>query len=110
MIAASLSDLFKLDDNDKRKRHSIVWSTIYQVAFKRLKNAITTISMPMQSDSMKSYIIEMNSSNFGNEMILYQENDDDKLYSVAFDEYKLHEIELWYFTHEKELLTIKDVF
>ena len=59
---------------------------------------------------MKSYTIEMNSSNFGNEMTLYQEDDDGKLYLVTFDERKLHEIELWYSTYEKELLTIKDAF
>ena len=43
---------------------------------------------------MKSYTIETNSSNFGNEMTLYQEDDDDKLYFIAFDERKLHETEL----------------
>ena len=33
IIAAPLSDLFKSEDNDKRKRHPIVWSTGHQVAF-----------------------------------------------------------------------------
>ena len=41
-------------------------------------------------------------------MTLYQENDDEKLHFIAFDERKLHEAELRYSTHEKELMAIKD--
>ena len=41
-------------------------------------------------------------------MTLYQEGDDGKLHPIAFDGRKLHEIELRYLTHEKELLSIKD--
>src|SRR5437762_892107 len=41
IIAAPLSDLFKSQDNDKQKRRPIIWSTVHQVAFERLKNAIT---------------------------------------------------------------------
>ena len=42
-------------------------------------------------------------------MTLYQEENDDKMHSVAFDERKLHEVELNYSMHEKKLLTIKDI-
>ena len=64
------------------------------VAFERLKKAITTTPVLVQPDSIKSYTIEMNSSDFGNGMILYQEDDDGKLHSVAFDECKLYGAEL----------------
>ena len=58
VIAASLSDFFKSEDNDKRKRRSIVWSTAHQVAFERLKKAITTTPVLVYRDSTKSYTIE----------------------------------------------------
>ena len=62
----------------------------------------------MQSDSNKPYTIETDSSDFENGMTLYQEDDDEKLHSIAFDERKLHGAELRYSTHEKELMMIKD--
>jgi hypothetical protein len=108
IIAASLSDLFKSEDNDKRKRRPIVWSTVHQVAFERLKKAITTAPVLVQPDPTKPYTIETDSSDFGNGMALYQEGDDGKLHPVAFDGRKLHGAELRYPTHEKELLAIKD--
>jgi len=57
---------------------------------------------------MKPYTIEIDSSDFGNGMTLYQEGEDGKLHPVAFDGRKLHGAELRYPTHEKELLAIKD--
>ena len=106
IIAAPLSDLFKSQDNDKRKRCPIIWSTVHQVAFERLKNAITSAPVLVQPDPTKPYTIETDSSDFGNGMTLYQEYDDGKLHPVAFDGQKLHGAELRYPTHEKELLAI----
>ena len=108
LIAAPLSDLFKSDDNDKRKRRPIAWSTVHQVAFERLKKAITMAPVLAQPDPTKPYTIETDSSDFGNGMALYQEGDDGKLHPVAFDGRKLHGAELRYPTHEKELMAIKD--
>ena len=45
---------------------------------------------------------------FANGMALYQESNHGKLHSVAFEGRQLHGAELWYPTHEKELLAIKD--
>ena len=108
IIAAPLSDLFKSEDNDKRKRRPILWSTVHQVAFERLKEAITTAPVLVQPDPEKPYTIETDSSDFGNGMALYQDGDDGKLHPVAFDGRKLHGAELCYPTHEKELMAIKD--
>ena len=94
IIAALLSDLFKSEDNNKRKRRPIVWSAAYQVAFERLKKAITTAFVLIQSDPTKSYTIEIDFSDFGNGMILYQHGGDGKLHSVAFDGRKLYGAEL----------------
>ena len=40
-ISASLSELFKSDDGDKRKKRPIVWTIGHQLAFERLKKALT---------------------------------------------------------------------
>ena len=108
IIAAPLSSLFKSEDNDKRKRHPIVWGTTHQVAFQRLKEAITSAPVLVQPDPNKPYMIETDSSDFGNGMALYQEGDDGKFHPIAFDGRKLHGAELKYPTHEKELLAIKE--
>jgi len=108
IIAAPLSSLFRSEGSDKRKRRPIVWGTNHQVAFQRLKAAVTTAPVLIQPNPNKSYTIETDSSDFGNGMALYQEGDDGKMHPVAFDGRKLHGAELNYPTHEKELLAIKD--
>src|SRR5437667_1231996 len=108
IIAAPLSDLFKSQDNDKRKRRPIIWGTNHQVAFQRLKQAVTTAPVLVQPNPAKTYTIETDSSDFGPGMALYQQGEDGKLHPVAFDGRKLHGAELKYPTHEKELLAIKD--
>src|SRR5436309_2681894 len=109
IIAAPLSDLFKSEDNgDKRKRRPIVWGTAHQLAFQRLKEAVTSAPVLVQPDPDKPYTIETDSSDFGNGMALYQVGDDEKLHPIAFDGRKLHGAELNYPTHEKELLAIKE--
>ena len=106
-IAASLSDLFKGAD-DKWKHRLIVWKTAYQLVFDQLKHAIINAPVLIQSDETKPYIIEMDSSHFGNGMILIQEDDDDKLHLITFDDKKLYDAELNYPRHKKELLAIKE--
>jgi RNase H-like domain found in reverse transcriptase len=103
-----LSNLFRSHEGDTRKKRPIVWSFVHQVAFERLKNAITSAPVLVQPDPSKPYTIETDSSDVGNGMALYQEGEDGKLHPVAFDGRKLHGAELRYPTHEKELLAIKD--
>ena len=110
IIGAPLSDLFKTegDPKDKRKNRPVVWNMAHQMAFDRLKEAITSAPVLIQPDETKPYTIETDSSDFGNGMALLQMGDDGKLHPVAFDGRKLHGAELRYPTHEKELLAIKD--
>ena len=61
--------------------------------------------MLVQLDLMKLYMREIDSSNFGNEMALYQEGNDKMFDSIAFDSRKLQGAELYYLTHEKKLLS-----
>src|SRR5277367_314991 len=107
-IGAPLSNLFKTEDGDKRKNRPVVWNMAHQLAFDRLKNAMTTAPVLIQPDETKPYTIETDSSDFANGMALLQEGEDGKLHPVAFDGRKLHGAELRYPTHEKELLAIKE--
>src|ERR1700734_200570 len=107
MIAAPLSDLFKAEDNDKRKRRPIIWNTAHQVAFERLKDAITSAPVLIEPDETRPYVIETGASDFGLGIALYQEGEDGRMHLVAFDGRKFHGAELNYPTHEKELLAVK---
>ena len=108
MIAAPLSSLFKSDDGDKRKNRPVVWNISHQIAFKRLKLAVTSAPVLIQPDETKPYWIETDSSDFANGMCLMQMGEDGKLHPIAFDGRKLHGAELRYPTHEKELQAIKE--
>ena len=48
LIVAPLSDLFKSENGDQRKQRPIIWSTLHQTAFERLKNAITMAPVLVQ--------------------------------------------------------------
>jgi len=58
---------------------------VHQVAFECLKNAVTLAPVLVQPDSVKPYMIETDSSDFGNGMALYQEDNNGKLHSVALN-------------------------
>ena len=74
-----------------------------------IKNAATSAPVPVQPDTEKPYTIEMDSSDLGDGITLYQEGTDGKLHSIAFDGRKLQDAELHYPMREKELLiAIKD--
>jgi len=84
-IATPLSDLFKPHEGDIRKKCPIAGSMVHQVAFECLKNAVTLAPVLVQPDSVKPYMIETDSSDFGNGMALYQEDNNGKLHSVALN-------------------------
>src|SRR6202165_937189 len=66
IIGAPLSDLFKAAENgDKRKNQPVAWGIEHQVAFDRLKHAVTTAPVLIQPDANKTYTIETDSSEFG---------------------------------------------
>src|ERR1700694_50620 len=66
IIGAPLSDLFKAAENgDKRKNRPVAWGIEHQVAFDRLKNAVTPAPVLIQPDANKTYTIETDSSEFG---------------------------------------------
>ena len=112
-IAAPLSDLFKTADrldskaNSKDKRRPIIWNTACQVAFNRLKEALTNAPVLAQPDFSKPFIIETDASDFTIGYALMQEGDDGLVHPVAFEGAKLNGAEMKYPVHEKELLAIQ---
>ena len=104
-ISSPLVTLFKLENGAKLKNF---WNTLYQLAFERLKDALTNAPVLQQSDPSKSYTIETNASDFAIRFILLQIGEDGLMHPVTFDGRKLQGAELRYPTPEKELLAIKE--
>lgn len=94
LISAPLSGLFKEHDGDKRKNRPIVWNIVHQLAFERLKQALTNAPVLYQPDSTKPYTIETDASDFALGYALMQQKDDGLMHPVAFDGRKLHGAEL----------------
>ena len=107
-ISSPLATLFKLENGDKRKNRPIVWNTLHQLAFERLKEALTNAPVLQQPDPSKPYTIETDASDFAIGFVLLQIGEDGLMHPVAFDGRKLRGAELRYPTHEKELLAIKE--
>src|SRR5437667_1033670 len=64
LIPAPLSELFKERSGDKRKKRLIVWNAAHQLAFERLKQALTNAPVLHQPDPTKLYTIETDASDF----------------------------------------------
>ena len=107
-IAAPLAALFRLDDlKDKSKHRPVVWNTACQIAFERLKRALSTAPVLAQPDPSKPYVIETDASDFAIGYALLQEDGNGKLHPIAYEGTKLTPAEIKYPVHEKELLAIK---
>src|SRR6266496_4722974 len=114
-IAAPLSDLFKEHDSQSMEKHThthrfrlIVWNTACQLAFERLKNALTNAPVLHQPDPTKPYFIETDTSDFAIGYALMQIGDDGQMHPIAYEGKKLNGATLRYLVHEKELLAIKE--
>ena len=110
LIAHPLTELLKVGEADKRKNkyRPIPWNTAHQLSFERLKHRLTNAPVLQQVDPSKPFIVETDASDFAIGACLLQLGDDGKLHPVAFHSRKLHDAELRYPVHEKELLAIKD--
>ena len=98
--------------NDERKTFkfkTLSWNIIYQLIFKWLKQWLIEASILLQINFIKSFMIEIDTSNFAIDACLLQMNDDDKLHPITFHSRKLYSTKKNYSIHEKELLTIKEM-
>jgi hypothetical protein len=108
-IALPLSDLLKVGESaDKNKFRHVPWNTSHQLAFERLKAALTSAPVLQQVDPTKPFIIETDASDFAIGACLLQYGEDGKLHPVAYESRKLNEAQIRYPIHEKELLAIKE--
>ena len=89
-----------------RKNVIFEWSFEYEETFKRLKNAVISVSVLRHFDKSKLVILKADSSNYVIDKIFSQYNDNGALHSVAFYSKNLTLIECNYQIYDKELLAI----
>jgi RNase H-like domain found in reverse transcriptase/Reverse transcriptase (RNA-dependent DNA polymerase)/Integrase zinc binding domain/Retroviral aspartyl protease len=107
-LATPLSNLLKVGENAaKHKNRYISWNTTCQLAFDRLKAAMTSAPVLQQVDPQKPFVVETDASDFAIGSCLLQTADDSKLHPVAYESRKLSDAQTRYPVHEKELLAIK---
>lgn len=107
--SAPLSDLLKEDDPElrKKKNRPIIWNARCQLAFLKLKQALTSEPVLAQADFTKPFVIETDASEGAIGCCLLQVGEDNKMHLVAYDGRKLQGPKLRYPVQEKELLAIK---
>ena len=108
-IATPLSNLLKVGESAaaRNRNRFISWNTTCQLAFDRLKAALTSAPVLQQVDPKKPFVIETDASDFAIGSCLLQRAEDGKLHPVAYESRKLSDAQMRYPVHEKELLAIK---
>jgi RNase H-like domain found in reverse transcriptase/Reverse transcriptase (RNA-dependent DNA polymerase)/Integrase zinc binding domain/Retroviral aspartyl protease len=107
-LATPLSNPLRVGENAaKHKNRFISWNTTCQLAFDRLKAALTNAPVLQQVDPQKPFVVETDASDFAIGSCLLQKADDRQLHPVAFESRKLSDAQTRYPVHEKELLAIK---
>ena len=102
-ITSCLTDLTK---GTGAKKRSIVWTQKCQAAFEKIKHCMTAAPVLLPPDPEKSYIIEVDSSDYSVGGVLMQEGDDGLMHPIAFESKKLSMAERAYPAQERELLAI----
>jgi len=89
-----------------RKDHSFEWTEICQTIFEKLKQQMMTALVLKHFDSIREAILKTNFSNYVNDEVLSQYDDEDILHSVIFYSKNMISAECNYKIYDKELLTI----
>jgi len=88
------------------KDHSFEWTEICQTIFEKLKQQMTTVFILKHFDSIREAILKTNFSNYVNDEVLSQYDDEDILHSVIFYSKNMISAECNYEIYDKKLLTI----
>ncbi len=88
------------------KDHSFEWTEICQTIFEKLKQQITTALVLKHFDSIREVILKTNFSNYVNDEVLSQYDDENILHSMIFYSKNMIFAECNYEIYNKELLTI----
>ncbi len=89
-----------------QKDYSFEWTEICQMIFEKLKQQMTTVLVLKHFDSIREVILKINFSNYVNDKVLSQYNDEDILHSMIFYSKNMISAECNYEIYNKELLTI----
>ncbi len=89
-----------------QKNHSFEWTEICQTIFEKLKQQIMTALVLKHFNSIREVILKMNFSNYVNDEVLSQYDDEDILHSMIFYSKNMISAECNYEIYDKELLTI----
>ncbi len=88
------------------KDHSFEWTEICQTIFEKLKQQMTTALVLKHFDSIREVILKTNFSNYVNDEVLSQYDDENILHSMIFYSKNMIFAECNYEIYNKELLTI----
>jgi hypothetical protein len=88
------------------KDTSFNWSTTCQKAFELLKKSIIIVFVLRHFDRFKQIVLETNSSNYVNDEVLSQYDDEENLHLVAFYSKNLLLTKCNYEIYDKKLLAI----
>ena len=89
-----------------QKNMSFVWFRSYQQAFKLMKKNITSISVLCHYDRTWKTILKIDSSNYVNNEILSQQDNNEVLHLVTFFSKSILLVECNYEIYDKKLLII----
>jgi hypothetical protein len=105
LIAAPLYELIK--GSPEKTSRPVKMDFAAQLAFERLKKAMTGSTVVAQPDTSRPFIIETDASDFGYGAVILQVQPDGKEHPIAFLSKGFSPAERNYDTHERELLAIK---
>jgi len=88
------------------KDHSFEWTEICQMIFEKLKQQMMTAFILKHFNSIREVILKTNFSNYVNDEVLSQYDDEDILHSMIFYSKNMISAECNYEIYDKELLTI----
>ncbi len=89
-----------------QKNHLFEWTEICQTIFEKLKQQMMTALVLKHFNSIREVILKMNFSNYVNDEVLSQYDDEDILHSMIFYSKNMISAKYNYEIYNKELLTI----
>ncbi len=86
------------------KNHLFEWTEICQMIFEKLKQQIMTVFILKHFNSIREAILKMNFSNYVNDEVLSQYDDEDILHSMIFYSKNMILAECNYKIYDKEII------
>ena len=93
-----------------QKKVIFEWNEACQTAFDHMKRRMTETSILRHFDQTRDFILETDSSDYVNDEVLSQYDDEDVLHPIAFYSKNMFPAECNYEIYDKELLTIIRAF